>query len=148
MPESDDRVTVWLNPDLSSGANDSYKVPTSSPLQSRRVVRRDPALPPRRGQGWIFSNIAIAPRLRILCRFRFGSGDGDQLWDRGCLRGIAFMMLYRERRIASQRIHQLKREQAVLRSAGALPRICTMIWVCGSRNLAAGGHCREQWKHP
>ncbi len=69
VPDGDDLVTVWLNPDLSRGATDENQAEklttkfkadaTFDQIRLRHAPGPD-AIPERIGSGWIFSDMAMA----------------------------------------------------------------------------------------
>lgn len=115
IPREPDLVTIWLNPDLSSGATEF--------LQNSNLVTRfkaDASFDEIRlchrggGDGWIFSDIEVASTFEDFVPLPF--------WKRGWVIGAFFLLLgggiaslaaSQMRRQARRRIRQLKRQQAV-----------------------------------
>jgi signal transduction histidine kinase len=115
VPEDKDRVTVWLNPDLSPGANEY--------LQNSNIVTRfraDASFDEIRlchrgaGEGWIFSDLALATAFEDFVPIPF--------WERKWVISLSLVVLcgslaslvvYQQQRRAGKRIRELKHEQAL-----------------------------------
>ena len=115
VPNGEDHVTVWLNPNLAPGANEF--------LQSSNIVTRfnaDASFDQIRlchrgaGEGWGFSDIVIATTFEDFIPVPFW----QQKWVislslMAVCASIAGLVVQRERRRAGRRIRQLKHEQAL-----------------------------------
>jgi signal transduction histidine kinase len=115
VPGGEDRVSVWLSPNLSPGANEFGQNPrivtrfnTDASFDQIRLCHRGA------GEGWVFSDLAIATTFEDFVPIAF--------WQRGWVLGSFFMIAgggmaslvaLRGRRRARRRILQLQRERAV-----------------------------------
>lgn len=115
IPGQPAEVTVWMDPDLSLGATEA-----TQPPEIRTQFRADATFDEIRfrhrggGEGWKFSNVAVATSFEDLVRPRF--------WQRGWFLGVtacavlvavALTAQMLERRRARRHIQRLEREHAV-----------------------------------
>jgi len=124
VPGDDDRVTVWLNPDLSPGANEFQqnsnivtRFKTDASFDQIRLCHRGA------GEGWIFSDIALATTFEDFVPIPFW----QQKWVVSLslilfCAAIASLVVHQEHRRSGRRIRQLKHEQAVAEERARIAR--------------------------
>lgn len=119
VPGGDDLITVWLNPRLTRGATDenqpenlTSKFKANGAFNQLRLrhapVTPDPEKPELGGNGWIFSDMAIATSFRDFVVVKFW-----QTWWFAALTGSAGLLIV----VASVRLVEKRKYQQRLRRA-------------------------------